>query len=307
MSNTEYFEIIKSLKQNGEYKGKKLKFLQIMTGELTGCIGSGRRCNINIAHDSHKNLVIKNIRVSNQNLIDEIELNTQGIKIDKLYNKTDGTMDVVRHILNINDSSILPFGCTSNGNYLPVLDYSTRLIVLLKTFEEDPNIDYQQLFQVTYELYEIENSNKSDILKFVTPHVQYTGSESCHSQHSKIRLCYENIITHLIISITNQENNDLEKITLLLLNGLETIILQPVIEKFNNFYIIPFTKSLNFKDLALYGINFSKNFNNQINISLKNDYNPKTTIENYLAGIWYDIYALGQQEYTIFNQKIIVN
>ena len=106
MSVEQYFETIKSIKQNGEYKGKKLNFIQNVTAEFIGLPGSGRRCSININYDTHKSLVVKNIRFNHQNIIRKIELDTNGFIFDSLYNEVDGSFDVIRHILDIDDNPL---------------------------------------------------------------------------------------------------------------------------------------------------------------------------------------------------------
>ena len=308
MSEEQYFETIKSIKQSAGCKGKKLNFIENVTVECNGLPGSGRRCSINIKCDTNKNLVIKNIRFNHQDIIKNIEINASGSVINKLWNEVNGSFDVIRHILNIDDNTILPFGCTSNDNYLPLLKNSpTQLYVAFKIFDEHPDIDYQ----FTYELYEIDNEPSDlDLLECTFSDIQFTGLEPCGAQYAKIRLDYSNIVSHIIFSIPNKPTHILKKVNITFRVGSKTIILEPIMEKFGNFYIIPLTKSLQPEDMAQYGVDFNKNSYCAIDIALQNHVDQFVEENGVMYALTapedsYYIFALSQQKYEICMDKKI--
>lgn len=321
----EYLTNLHTIKQNNEYKNKKLKFMQIVTADFCGMPGSGRKCLVDIGPSNlsvstsgvkeynYRNFVIKNIRFNNQNIIRDVVLEIQGWHIDKLYPGVDGMLNTTRHILGIDDSSILPFGCCVNDNYLPLLGMgSIRLNILFKTFEEQPNMNYD----ITYELYDSSEDdggieqNKSTEIEFVAPRIQFTGPEQGCGNSMKFRFSYDGVMTHIFFSIPGKPVNKLKKVDFRFIGQSKVMILEPIVEEFGNFYIIPLTPSLQLEDMALFGINFNEPNNVQMNITLENNVTLQTITENGQTYVetgpeyCFNIFGLSQQGCQINNGKL---
>jgi len=340
-TNINHFNIIKKIKgvanndfneslinsniidANSEYKNKQLKLISVEALNLTTAPKSGIKTRGHIddiklkmrnENLNNKKLVIKNIRCSNQSIIECIEINVHGSRASWIDNTIDGTFDVMRHILGINDDIILPFGLTSNGNYLPLIEDYIEIGIKFKDFGPFGNINNELNalnFVILYELHELCDEYAE--LKFITPSFQFTGIENEIGNLAKIKLGFHNIISHIFFTISKSdgESVEIEKLTLTFTESNKPYVLNPSYKKFKNFYIIEFIKSLALENINELGINFNIDSilfncllkNNVNDVIDKNDSTNKIdAIEtNNLHGNFINIFALGQQVYIFKN------
>ena len=193
-----------------------------------------------------QNMVIKNLRMTHQNFINNIEIYVAGYHIEEIeYN----FFEAYRHLLNINDPLMVPFGILSNGSFLPFLLLHT-IHIIIKINCGSPNIDSE----LSYEIHKINNI---DISSFQTnfSHVnelQYMSIFSLTIKHDftrKYRVCIKENTTHLAfwfddnITLNDPILNDVIIEIRTLYNKNNSIIIRPIYKKFNNCYIITFSDS----------------------------------------------------------------
>ena len=228
------------VKKHKTYIGKKQTFVGTKNALVCGMPGSGKRCRYQISKHDNLNSVLKNIRFENNHLIKSIELSF-GVadRIDKIYNHIDGTFDTIRHILHIDDKTIVPFGCLLNDFYLPLFG-DFEVFVEFKPHDGDFSYD------MTYDVYEVDDV--SDLSLCMLPRIEFSGEESCMHQCAKFKLDFCYITTHIFC---NDLNNDFDTFNFVFNGNSFT----PNLTKHNNFYIAPFVGSFDIDDIIKYGIN----------------------------------------------------
>ena len=247
------------------YDDTKLKFIATVTSEPHVTIGYGSRCQFEIkrnhSYDNmsyYKNLVVKNLRV-NEKFVKTISLEINGCLIDKLCNYSEkNTFKMFRDVMNIDDQTIVPFYCFVY-NFLPIVFYSQIYIIVefkqLYNIKDCADEDIKD-FSLTYDLYEIEETELGKEYEFLTTQMQFHGIESITNQLMTINTNYNHIIQYFVIE---SPTNIIEELFIEFYDGgPENILLKPLIIWKDGFYIIPLCPSLNPENMMKYGINFSR-------------------------------------------------
>jgi hypothetical protein len=283
-----HFNTIKSIQQQlsintiPNFVNKKLKFVR--TESLHVNCSPNRRYAIDLyEHDNIANRVIKNIRFNNQHILDNIELEIAGPLIDKIFNKINGTFDVMRYLLGIDDPTILPFACTSGNNYIPygLLRYH-RIKLRFQYGTFDPNtIDDSY---ITYDVCEIDEPLVIllDKLSFISQQLQFTGEEPYFTDRMKIKFNFRYYVTHIFY----YSPTGIDHLYLTFHYNQNETYLYPIIEKYGDFYIIPFTKCLELMD----GINFSPELDCIMHIYFKNDMRVLTENEMSIFALNWNVF-----------------
>lgn len=289
-----------NVKRQHVYDSLKLKYVR--TDELTfnGTVDYGRKFNTHLPRhsDNSSNYVYKNLRFvskSGVNLSKFIKycfLEIGGRRIDQIYEQTFNTL---RHIYNINDKNIIPFYFNADRNCLPIVKYHDYTIHFEAVTEEIPDFDPRD-FKISVDIYEAENLHKNfndytidNRLEYSNMVTQYSGTEIIKNKHNKIQFDFMTRVSHIIV---NSLDDKIEKLRLYL-NGIEIEIELDKIEKIDDNYIIPLTKSLSIADLHRYCIDFSTIDVMQLMIVLKDEKEFKECPVN--------IYAVSQQIMQICN------
>ena len=118
--------------------------------------------------DDYQNLVIKNLRITNQHQIKKIRLELGGCEMEEI---NGNLFDGYRHLLKINDPLIIPFGILSNDSFVPFLEEQT--IVLYIDIDNDSND-----FEISYEIHktDIDISQYQSAISINTLHYMATSS-----------------------------------------------------------------------------------------------------------------------------------
>lgn len=104
-------------------------------------------------------LCLKNIRYGRLDLIQSVDLIMGKTFIEQINNNSSSPLSVLQRIYDINDKTIIPFGCITNKHWLPFLTFQQiKLIFKFKKFDISEKVDYP----VTYELYMIEDTQSDD-------------------------------------------------------------------------------------------------------------------------------------------------
>lgn len=211
------------------------------------------RCNF-VFPKSHLNkYVYKNLRLTcdTHNIyIEDCEIDWRGYCVDKINLEMFQTL---RHLYKIVDDTILPFSFCRDGEYFMPSSAEIQARIMFKPGHKDLSN-----FKLLVDIYEITDTN-FDSANFICNNVAtrqiFTGGENRDiGQLCKYKLNFSNVINYIIIHLSNDTLKNFN----LRFNGINTSFDMSNIIKYDNKYIIPFTKSLDITHYDDYGINFSK-------------------------------------------------
>ena len=230
-----------------------MKFKFVKTHSIKMDIVHGRRYRIDILNslfESIDNIVIKNIRISNQHIINKIEIKTNGGYLSERINGK--LFDTYRHVLKVNDTNQIPFGILSDDSFIPLCDQlETNLNINIDTSkhigEPITSLDVEVDFYETS--LDISPYQKHGIPGWYDKQLEYvTKSSVCFDGrmpdiYTKYRLRFgTGNIMNLILWF--DVDPIIENLKLMLSKDGNQICINPLIEKFNKSYIITFTDSM---------------------------------------------------------------
>lgn len=265
---------------NNDYFSKNTIYLKDINININPI--SGRRIAVDVYdftkfHKENINgLGLKNIKYVRLDLVEEIELEIGGSRVDRIYNNC---FSVLQQMYGINDKNIIPFGCIVKNYWFPFLMNTIRLIFRFKSFNNDEKIDYP----VVYELYQISdikylNQNDSNhSLKFSTLNTRHYCFTNLSYRCSKYRFGFNNLVTDILISLT--PDIQIKKCQIILCDRLSDTIKQEFTWENNNsstlmmnkidiFYVFSFVPSSESRWSQNYGLNCC-NMTMNINIDLQ--------------------------------------
>jgi len=317
-----YYEVPKYGKDHDKYLNAQMNF--VGTVECSKSFGKAqsngnpKRCTFELPKydQGQKKYCYKNFRINlnddEQKLINSCVIDAGDYdSIDRIYGRV---FKVLRHLYEIEDSSVLPFGFSNKSNqnwkdgWVPMLD---RKMIVGMDLED---LDLLNSLELTVDIYELLNLDP--IPKLLTSslshqnhstfdyrglQLQFFGEETLMKgmNHTKIRQPFINIVTHLIFEIPEIDYTDGRGIVIQL-NGYDFIVVDEedsldkcesdetscnlkYIKKYDNHLIIPTSiESLNG------GINFTKIDNCTFCLKFKDFDEPIKQCR---------IYAINWQEY----------
>lgn len=235
---------------------------------------------INPNKSTYKNLRCVSKLKSMDDVIKMYELNVGGSTVDKLY----GEYDVWRHIYNMSDKSVVPFHFCNKDEFLPILsDHDITIFI-----EVNENIN----FDLMVDLYEWDSEKYKIAREYSIMTTQYN---ECYVNGVILKeiLTFNHVCTHIVLKFIGNEIEDIS------FNFDDEILHVPniCIEKYNDCYIIPLTKSMDADTLKKFGINFGSMKKSIINIKFKDPVNdPVNDIGT--------IFALNHQNIRIMSGKL---
>jgi hypothetical protein len=233
-------------KKNDQYKNKEnLKPIFIKTKIL---IFNGLRTTLSQLNIDNTYNIYKNLKCTNINCIESIKLTIGGCRVDKIYTNI---IDVLQHLYQIDDKTIIPFDFCKNNNFIKQPSYQeVGIIVEMKNGysvnDFNMTIDIHELNNLDKEFY-INNNNHLSIIS-VTDNKNFQTFE----KYAQITLPFHLPTSYLIL--------DCNKIKIKLLNiyfnDIDSGITLEDTYMYNEKYILPFTPSLN--KINKYSINMAR-------------------------------------------------
>jgi hypothetical protein len=258
---------------------------------------SGNESNYDNKDTMKNDCFFKNLRFESPDMIDfvdSVEFFIGTELIEKIYSDQ---FEVVRHINNITDQSIIPFYFCKDPSKLAFINHlELKVKITLKEIKKKKDSNKKikikdmtllaDVYKVSPEYVNNINTNTNTSLTvspsicMITTTTGNTLSQSFGQFDKEFNIPLQNIThtvaTHLFISLSN--NNELESLTLNFSTKKEIEFERKCslnidltnIAKVGNYYIIPFTKSMMLEDLKQYGINLSSyEFNHSMSITVK--------------------------------------
>ena len=246
-------------------------------------------------------LVMKTIKFNNPELLEEIRIEIGGSIIDRIHNKNN-IFNVLRNIYNIRDAQIIPFNCTIGNNYIPELAYH-QIIIFLK-FKDVSYLDKIEDHILTYEIYQTDIDWKNcGMMQNLIQTVQY-DSVFFSRNINYVKLNFSHfLVTHLIISIDNVDENDIDSIDFKLSSKTTGITFtyrweknneNILVQKIYNNYIITFVSKNGNHLQNFQGINFMNS-----NLSLR--INKSTLCEMREDPIFIHVHTISSNSVRILN------
>lgn len=253
-----------------------------------------------VEENTEKNTFYSNIRLSSEKYSDLIK-SCQLVVGDNVFETLDvRSSKVLNHIYKLPSPRTLPFHFCSAGNKIPVVGHNLTQIKFF--FNEKLSEDIIKDFKIKADVYELvdkpENFNVylgGTIASHIITQSDFHGIYKITNQEFKLPI-YSRVISHIMISVPDNEIEELrlECSTEKSKNKKILNIQVNQLEKFDDTYVIPLTKSLNLSDLKKYGINFGGDNRHSLFIKLKNKLKDKeqqckmfslgTNIEVYSGG-----------------------
>lgn len=190
--------------------------------------------------------VYKNLRFSSNvdaNTIEKCELIVGGSPIDTIYGIT---FETLRYLYKISDNSMLPFSFCKYNEYItqciPEIDIHIYL---------GKNTDN---FNLSVDIYEICNPEYNPTKFRCSDIITQLQLNKGKILARELSLNFKHMVNYIIINVPNGKLKDFK----LLFNGVKSNITITHMFKYDDNYIIPLTKSLDWEYITTYGINFSR-------------------------------------------------
>ena len=216
----------------------------------------GRRFSYNLPNfpqNGNQRHVYKNLRFSSDkfnNIIDNCELNSGGSRIDKIYTNL---YNVLRHVYNINNDTVLPFYFCSGENFLPCSENSQYSIIMEALTKDqvanlDVSLDDLELYVDVY-YYEVNKNELPTNLEWSITSIEHGGGISTRTESNNLVLLLKELCSQFIVYIPNRMLEDFS----LFLDNIDSGITIDNATIYDNHYIFKFS---DFKN-ELCGLNFS--------------------------------------------------
>ena len=281
---------------HNEYINKKLEYIKTETSYFNASLEPNRKLFVILPEKYCPNTVFKNVRFDRLDLVETIEFEVGGQRIDYIHNENN-SFEVFQKIYDIDDPNIIPIGCLVSPYWFPYLSYyEIRLWFKFKNFdptkfysmEDFENFDPK----ITYDVYSVENIhdnaklNKEPSQSCIMPFVQYTGAEALGVGCCKYKLCFNSLTTHLLFSIDQEV--EINKFVFLFKNktGEQRLTWSKDnaddnnirVDKIGNYWVVPLIPSLSLDNLQTHGVNMGDNFlHTQFDIWVDKIENPYDT------------------------------
>lgn len=230
-------------------------------------------------------LGIRNFRSAFQHTIESIELNIRyldycnEIQISKIYNQDGVIFEKLRNIYGIMDSSIIPIISEKFIPYIENIEY-----VIIINYNKSDDLNVIDNIGLSYEVVKIDNDlfasfqyknnidriieNNSEIknviskLEYLTPRIEYTGSECTYSNKGIYKLCFYGYLQQLLIYNPNPNDKIIDVKYKIILDTNKEYWLPCNFISDNQFTLVNFVpgNSTDSSDIVKYCINSSLSF-----------------------------------------------
>ena len=198
----------------------------------------GNTTTIHIYHPENKSyFFFGEIEINHQELIRSIEFNTGGMLLEKIDN-IGNLFAELRKLLKIENNNIIPFTFLHKRKF-PFLPYFEHEIVIKSTEE--------CTFQLKYNVYRVSNHQIWEYL-FISSY-----SENIMDISNLSSMNFSGINTSFIM--LHLPNNGIEHCKMIISRNNNNFILEPVLHKSGEWYIINFADQFTVYDLILGSIN----------------------------------------------------
>lgn len=293
-----------------KYINIKMNFIEFRTIKLNDYMNYINDRRYLIPFNINKSCFIKNIRLSDQTMIEYIDLLIHGASSDlRIYNLDNG-FEIIRKILKINDNEIIPLPGTCGMSYCMNNIYSDIKIIIKF------NDLYEKLSSDVYISYELWSCDELDInncnvfyayygniqstsikVQYLTHTINFTGEDPIYGKLNRYKLNYNYPMNYIFMTFMGLEPK-INRMGIIFNGRFE---FEPLADKINNYYVISLVKSMEVDNIKKYSIDYCYIDHILLYIYLDNDLNEiNEECKIYIYGLATIPFGIETQSYRNF-------